>query len=563
MSSHNKIPQEELNKLPHDTLVFLLVQQNESFDALQDRFDSVQKQNEQLLTQIASLQENVAVLTQRLFGRKTEKNVCPGQMSFDFETMSILNEAEMLTEEGMPEEPEIETVVKAHTRKKQKGKREEDLSKVEHMSIPHELSDEQLAEFFPNGYTRLPDEVYTELEYVPAKVIAYEHHVAVYKSKGPDNRFARGDKPPRLLGNSILTPSLFAGLFDMKYVNQIPIKRAAEDFRRMDVEISSQVMSGWMIKIADRFLRGIYNRMKKKIIESLLIHCDESPFRLTNNARVGPDGKLGENTKSKSYMWVYHSDPKYGVPDIYIYEYQLGRDASHPREFLKGYKGILMTDGYQVYHTLQKERPDELTVAGCWSHAKRKYAEIVKALGEKTGANSIAAEGCKRIMAIYHVDNMTKGKSNQEILNNRKVSVKPLVDAYFAWAKSIYVSEKIDKSGKTYKAIQYSVNQEEFLRRFLDNPIIPLDNNDAERSIRTFCTGKHSWHIIDSKGGAEASAMLYSIAETAKANGLKPREYVQYALEQMLHHEEDPLDTYIAELLPWSETLPDSCRKIK
>ena len=156
---------------------------------------------------------------------------------------------------------------------------------------------------------------------------------------------------------------------------------------------------------------------------------------------------------------------------------------------------------------------------------------------------------------------MRKGKSAREILKNRKVSVKPLVDAFFVWVKGIYESGNLDKSGKTYKAVQYSVNQESYLKKFLEDPIIPLDNNDAEQSIKAFCVGKHSWHIIDSPNGAEASAILYSIAETAKANGLKPYEYFKYVLEEFLKHQDDPLVQYIDDLLPWSDRLPDSCRK--
>ena len=260
-------------------------------------------------------------------------------------------------------------------------------------------------------------------------------------------------------------------------------------------------------------------------------------------------------------MWVYHSLPKYDAPPIFIYEYQLTRKADHPREFLKDYKGILMTDGYQVYHTLEKECPDTLNVSGCWSHCKRRFANLVKSVGTKSKTGTIAAEANERIAAIYHVDNMTKGKSDEEILNNRKASVKPLVDSFFAWIKPIYESGGVDKSSETYKAVQYAVNQKSYLRKFLNNAIIPLDNNDAEQSIKAFCVGKHSWHIIDSKNGAEASAILYSIAETAKANGLKPYEYFKYVLEEILKHQDDALETYIKDLLPWSTALPDSCRK--
>ena len=168
----------------------------------------------------------------------------------------------------------------------------------------------------------------------------------------------------------------------------------------------------------------------------------------------------------------------------------------------------------------------------------------------------------KRIQAIYHVDNMMKDASAEERLKHRETSVKPLVDAYFAWIDAPDLTLGMDKSSKLYKAIQYSRNQEAFLRVFLTDGAIPLDNNDAERSIRTFCVGKHNWHISATKAGARASGMLYSITETAKANGLKPYEYLIYVFEQFLLHANDEVSSYISDLVPWSETIPASCRKL-
>lgn len=187
----------------------------------------------------------------------------------------------------------------------------------------------------------------------------------------------------------------------------------------------------------------------------------------------------------------------------------------------------------------------------------------MKSVGEKTSNGIIADKANRRIAAIYHVDNMYKESSLEERLDNRKNSVKPLVDEYFAWLKTLQGSPEIDQSSKTAKAINYSINQEPYLRLFLTNAMIPLDNNDAERSIRTFCIGKKNWQIIDSKQGAEASAMLYSIAETAKANGLKPYEYFQYILDQMLLHLDDKPEDYIGDLVPWSGKLPEICKKLK
>ncbi len=537
---------DEVNKIPHDLLVDLFLQLNESIVVLQ-------QQNETLTKQIASLQESIAVLTQQQFGRKTEKlSTLPGQMELKFDTDDAFNEAEVLIDDGVPEEPEVETII-VH-RHKSRGKREEDLSGLETVvddtvTIP----DERLNELFPKGYHRLPDEVYRDLEYVPARCIVHEHHIAVYAGNG-DTGIVRADSPERLLKNSILTPSLAAGIFEGKYVNQNPFNRIEADFQRKGINISRQVMAGWMIKIYDRYLRPLGRAMHRELLKSRVIHCDETPFKMPGQNR-GPN--------AKDFMWVYHTGRTYGSPPIYIYDYRQTRKSDNPREFLSGYKGILVTDGYQVYHKLANETPEDLKVAGCWTHAKRRFATIVKSEGSKGSKGTVAAQAVKRISAIYHMDNMYKESSEEERLENRQTSVKPLVDEYFAWLKSLQGSPDIDQSSPTAKAINYSLNQEPYLRLFLTDPIIPLDNNDAERSIRSFCIGKKNFQIIDSKNGAEASAMMYSIAETAKANGLRPFDYFKYTLEQMLAHLDDSPDSYIDNLLPWSEQLPDYCRAQK
>ena len=539
------ISRDELHRIPHDLLVDMFLQMDSSLTMMQ-------KQNETLIKQISGLQESIAVLTQQRFGRKTEKlSEMPGQLSLTFDTDDAINEAEAITDDGIPEEPEMETVI-VRRKPKTKGKREADLSGMETVIEPAvTIPEERLLELFPKGYHRLPDEVYKDLEYQPAKFVVHEHHIAVYAGNG-DTGVVRADRPERLLKNSILTPSLAAAIFEEKYVNHSPYNRIEASFKCRDANISRQNMAGWMIYIHDRYLRPMKREFRRKLLKSRLIHCDETPFRMPDNGR-GPN--------AKDYMWVYHTCERYGSPPIFIYDYRPTRKAGNPRNFLDGYEGILMTDGYQVYHTLAGERPDELKVAGCWAHAKRKFAEIVKSTGVKTANGTIADKANRRIAAIYHVDNMYKEASLEERLDHRKNSVKPLVDEYFTWLKNLQGSLEMDQSSKTAKAINYSINQEDNLRLFLTDAMIPPDNNDAERSIRAFCIGKKNWQIIDSKQGAEASAMFYSIEETVKANGLKPHEYFQYVLEQMLLHLDDKPEEYIRDLVPWSDKLPESCKK--
>lgn len=174
----------------------------------------------------------------------------------------------------------------------------------------------------------------------------------------------------------------------------------------------------------------------------------------------------------------------------------------------------------------------------------------------------MAAEAVKRIDAMYHLDNTYKESSAKERMDNRQPSVKPLVDAYFAWLKVQQL--KSNSNSKFREAINYSCNQEHCLRRFLLDPELTLDNNDAERSIKSFCVGKHSWHIIDSIKGAKASALLYSIAESAKTNTLKPYEYFKYLLTELVKYPRGNVpEEVLITLMPWSEALPDCYRKTK
>ena len=544
MEKRIHLTEEQLNQIPKDVLITMHLQ-------LTETMNKVAEQNNQLLRQVASLEEKIDILTQRHFGRKTEKasEIDGLQLSFLSDAAEALNEAEYLLDnaEGSQLEPSPEEPVRKRT--KRKGKRQSDMQYLETVVDEHTIPEEKLNEYFPRGYDVLPHNTYYTVEYVPAKFIEHEHHVFKYAGKhGEGIRVA--DAPEKLLPNSILTPSLAAGIFNAKYLNAVPLTRLGEDFARIDMNISRQTLANWMISFSERYLEFIYRRMHREMMKSKLIHCDETPFKLVTPEK-GPN--------SKAYMWVYHTMEVYDSHPIFIYDYQDSRRSDMPRNFLKDYKGILVTDGYQVYHKLAKERPDELKVAGCWAHCKRKFDDVLKAVKTSNPNGAISAEAHKRISAIYHVDNMYKSSAPEERLDNRQKSVKPLVDAFFEWLQAIDTT-LMDKSGTLYHAINYAVNQEPYLRAFLDDPIIPLDNNDAERSIKKFCVGKHSWHIISSKRGARASAILYSIAETSKANGLKPYEYFKYLLESMLEHLDDKPADYIDDLLPWSEKIPENCR---
>lgn len=541
--------QEQLNALPKETITLLYLQLALNFNEVLGKLDETQKQNAHLIQQVDALQENVALLIQNRFGRKTEKvTQTDGQYCFDLATMSIINEAELLTEKGKAKEPEFEEVAAHIVHHRPKGKQEEDLRAVSENIQDCTLPKETLDKLFPDGYTELPpSDSRPLLEYTPAEFQQIIYRIHVYKGK--DGTIVRAPHPDRLFKGSIATPSIVSATMNAKYVNAVPLERYSKELANHDIHLSRELLASWMIMVSERYFYMLYDLFKEQILKSRLIHCDETPFVVVRN---------GRDSHTKDYMWVYHTGPAHGSPPIYIYQYCPTRKMENPEKFLEGYAGILMTDGYQVYHSLEKKSQGRLKVAGCWAHAKRKYSELRKSLSSKTDHGLICIEGEKRISAIYAVDNLYKNKSPEERLQSRKTLVKPLVDAYFTWVKE--KAAHIDQSSPTGKALQYSINQETFLRAFLDNAEIPLDNNDAEISIKKFCVGKKNWQIADTKNGAEASGVLYSIAETAIANGLKPYYYFKYVLEEMILHQDGTDRSFLQDLLPWSEKLPSYCK---
>ena len=218
-----------------------------------------------------------------------------------------------------------------------------------------------------------------------------------------------------------------------------------------------------------------------------------------------------------------------------------------------------MTDGYQVYHTLEKERED-LTIAGCWVHARRRFDEALAVVPKERQKESASYLILKQIQTIYRKEGKLKDLSSEERLSRRQVAIKPLVDALFAYLKQ---HESEVGTEKLKDAFSYVLNQEKYLRVFLTDGDVPMDNNASERAIRGFCVGKKNWQMIDTINGAKASAIIYSIAETAKANNLKPYEYFEHLLTEIPKRMDDSDRSFLDDLLPWSEKLPDVVRKPK
>ena len=535
-----KYTEEQLNSVDKSFLIQLLLQQQEQLEAITKELHASNEKMQLLM-------EQVILGKQNRFGRSSEKMEDTSQICFQEVdgTIVFFNEAEAVYDLNEKEPDELE--LKSPKQPKRKGKKESDLSGLTVRRIDHYLSEEELEiEFGVNGWKQLPDAISKKYHFVPARVEVEEHHIGVYASK-TDEHMVKADHPKALLHGSLVSPSLGAAIINGKYVNAVPLYRLEQEFQRYGLQITRQNMANWCIRLAEEYLSILYDYLHKELYFYHVIQADETPVLVNHDGR-----KAG----SKSWMWVYRSGHLYQKRQIVLYEYQQTRNASHPREFLKGYDGICVTDGYQVYHTLEKEL-EELTIAGCWVHCRRRFDEALKLIPKPSQKESNAFLLMKQIQAIYREEGKLNDLSSDERLKQRQAVIKPLVDAFFAYLKTINVSKK-DKFGD---AVRYARNQEKYLRVFLTDGDVPIDNNASERAIRGFCIGKKNWQMIDTIHGAKSSAIIYSIVETAKANNLKPFDYVQHLLEEIPKHMNDKDCSFLEDLLPWSEKLPAGIRK--
>ena len=530
----------KLNNMSHEELITIILSMQGQLDALNEN--------------IEKLIEQVRIANSYRFGRHTETlRSIEGQLSF-------FDEAEAVYASSA-EEPPVDEVIPVVRKRKSKGQRELNLKEFPEEIIPvHSVSVEHLNEFYGEGnWRRMLDEIYKRLRHEPESWTVEVHTVEVYVGTDGDHQdeFLRGNRPKDLLRNSIVTPSLLASILNVKYVNSSALHRVEQEFERNGVSISRQTMSNWIIKCADRYFVPFVERMKQELLKLHVTQSDETPTQVIHDS---------SHPNSKCYMWVHRSGEFYKERPIVIYEYQKGRDHQKPLEFYRDYKGILVTDGLQQYHLVDKKLPD-VTNANCWAHARRDFADAVKAMDKKEPSavrNSVAYLALQKIAEFYNADTELKELSSKERLQKRQEIIRPMVEEFFAWAKEQTARCAVPPKSKTGQGLNYLVNQEAYLKVFLTDGDVPIDNSASERAIRTFCIGKKNWMFHNTANGASASAMVYSISETAKLNNLRPYYYFRYILTELpkLCDEQGNINpAKLDYLMPWSSELPDECSK--
>lgn len=395
--------------------------------------------------------------------------------------------------------------------------------------------------FFTGPETSLchKEVVRRELKIIPASVSVVEYVRYTYSCRsceknGIDVPVMKAPVKKPVIKGGFASPEAVAHIATQKFVMASPLYRQEKELNRSGIMLSRQTMSNWLLKSAGDWLRPIYNRLHELLLQRAVLHADETTLQVLHE-----DGKKAQ---TKSYMWLYRTSGDTDRP-IVLYDYRPDRKARNAEEFLDGFSGYLHADGYQGYHKL----PGNIVVVGCWAHARRKFDEALKALPEGERDGSTAMAGKRYCDKLFATEEKLKSLSPEERFDERRKQEEPVLDEFLLWLKA---QKAAPKSGLG-KAVYYCTEQWPYLAHYLLDGRLELSNNRAERSIKPFVIGRKNFLFANTPRGADGSAVMYSIIETAKENGLDPYGYLAYIFREAPNMDLNNEDEF-ARLLPWN-----------
>jgi transposase/uncharacterized coiled-coil protein SlyX len=524
--------------------------------------------------EIAQLQSELKVLKEkhlqslnRLFGKSSEHSSAAQEVM-------VFDEAEAFTFPLEPEPPVEEVIAPAPAAKK-KGQRNERIANLETQENEYPASEEQKICPCCGEEMHFVDwQVRKEIKYIPAKMVLNIDKQPIYACRSCQKEGEAAPihtiktMPEPAFPKSLASPSLVSHIISQKFVMGSPLYRQEQNMSGLGALFSRQTMANWMISAAN-LLHPVYGRMKQILLTMDVIHADETKVQVLKEP--------GRSATTDSTMWLYRSGRD--GPPIVLFDYQTTRAGKHAKEFLDGFGQYdneaniilrikyLHVDGYDGYHIVPRvaliggKKEYDIILVGCWAHARRKFFEaaaIVTKADRKSGKRIAADEGLKLCDELFEIEAEFKNMTAEERYNARQNRSVAKLTQIKTWLDKAII-EVLPKTA-TGQAIAYCINQWSKLTAFLQDGRLEIDNNRAERSIKPFVIGRKNWLFANTPRGATSSAILYSIIETAKENGLVPFEYVKFLLEQLPNidtKKSGVLDT----VLPWSETIPTHCRK--
>ena len=504
-----------------------------------EKLQAQSKRVSELESRVDVLMEALRLSRHKQFGASSEKSedTLMEQLSF------LFNEAEVF---AAAEKEEETTEVTAHKRHK---KHEYTLDSIPEdlpiERIEHRLEGEDLVcPQCGDTMTAIGTEVVNKLKIIPAQTIVEQHVYYSYACRscsetadeGCETPVVKAPREKGIIPGSFATPEAIAHIMHQKFVMGAPIYRQEQELKRQGISLNRQTMSNWILRATEDYLKPVYEQLHKELLMRDVLHADETTLQVLHEPNKKP--------QSKSYMWLYRTSGDTDKP-IVLYEYQPGRGAVHPEAFLQGFKGYLHTDGYAGYHDLGKD----ITVVGCWAHARRKFDEAMKSLPKGKVKGSSASQGLAYCNLLFAIEQglAEKNATTEDRYKERLEQAKPVLDAMLSWANSRTAAPK----SALGKAFTYLKEQWPYLTNYLKDGRLELSNNRAERSIKPFVISRKNFLFANTPKGATGSAIMFSLIQTAIENGLDPYRYLTWLMKTAKDAELSQEDI-IHTLLPWN-----------
>ena len=530
---------------------------------LQEEYQKVKAERDELFRQNSHLTEITTKQTNSLFGRSSEKTedlLCRTAFEkqdiedpVDEDALDILPESDENDDPDRMAETEVRKMLKEllgekKKKKKEKGKREADLAKLPvqknylfDLNVLNQLygNDWRIAKWVKR---RTVEHIrscnYVQINYIP---------MIETSTLGMHSPF--WTEP--LIEKSLVSSSLMASILYDKYAMFLPHYRQEHDPERFSFPISRQLMCGWEKHICSEFFMPVYDHLRTLMKGFCYQHCDETPWMVIRDGR-----KAG----AKGYFWVHLSGELLDGYKIMYIAFELTRAADHLKEFFEGidHPVFLTDDAYAGYYTAQKEYPEQLTICGCLTHARRRFANAIllmklpKDLSLEEMKQIPEYQCILMIAEIYAKDEMLKSLSAEDRLKERQEHVKPLFDDFIRYLEAIDVNDPgISETLKD--AVGYTLNHEQELRQFLSDGNIPIDNGSCERRIRNIARLRVNSLFSNTQNGAKTSAVIMSLIQTAELNGADPYYYLKYLMDELPKHLADAPAAYMDDMMPWSQ----------
>ena len=497
---------------------------------LKTEIETLKVQNSELHKQLSWLIEQLKLGKKREFGASSEKS------EYDFAQLMIFNEAEYFAKPEIVE-PKI-AIIKEHRRKTRltTDKLPPDIP-IE--IVEHTLCEsEKVCPECDDPLHRIGKEkVRDELKIIPAKAIVVQHVRHSYGCRKCEMEaevptIIKAPTPAPVIKGSFASAESVAHVMVQKFVMGTPLYRQEKEFERNGVLLSRQTMSNWLIKATEDWLEPVYNLLHKQLLGRELLLADETEFQVLKEP--------GRSAQQKSYLWVYRTGND-GLPPIVLSEYQPGRGREHPKKFLSNYSGYLHTDGWEAYHKLP-----EVTIVGCWAHARRKFDEALKTLAPKDREGTNAHRGKQYCDRLFETERRLADLTADERFKQRLKFAQPLLDEFHAWLSSF---KDLGKSAFC-RAVKYSLDQWKYLKNYMLDGRLEISNNRTERTIKRFVIDRKNFLFANTPRGAHASAVIFSIIETALENNLNPFDYLVYIFKNAPNWNISQNPIIVEQLLP-------------